>query len=195
MESFEEAIEITKLQKENAHIYKLPPLTTSAGYSYDDFKELIFKGNMKITVKGDICLVYFINENEELPFLISIIEWDFEKYVSQASGSTRYFTIKAMTMDKVQNVYGLAFKQRNDSFDFYNTLVDFKEKLLFERKLKEKQSEEYKAKYDFDKEHIGGSDHTNQGNPEPVLNIKKQEQKQESKTGFNKFKFGDPTKK
>ncbi len=38
------------------------------------------------------------------------------------------------------------FKQRNDAFDFYTTLCDFREKLQFERK---KQTEEYKPKYDF----------------------------------------------
>ena len=40
----------------------------------------------------------------------------------------------------------LAFKQRNDSFDFKDTLTTFKEKLLFERNLK---TEEFKPKYDF----------------------------------------------
>lgn len=40
----------------------------------------------------------------------------------------------------------LVFKQRNDAFDFYTTLCDFKEKLQFEKKSK---TEEYKPKYDF----------------------------------------------
>jgi len=38
------------------------------------------------------------------------------------------------------------FKQRNDAFDFYTTLCDFREKIQFERKSK---TEEYKPKYDF----------------------------------------------
>ena len=58
----EDQIEITKLQKENAHVYKLPPMTSSVGHTLEDFNDLVFKGNMKITTKGDLCLIYFIHE-------------------------------------------------------------------------------------------------------------------------------------
>ena len=187
MESFEESIEITKLLKDNAHVYKLPPIMTSTGTTADDFtvKDLVFRGNLKVTVKGEMCIIYFINENEEIPFLVSLIDCDFEKIVQQVTGSTRYFTIKAMTLDKVQGIYGIAFKQRSDAFDFYNTLVEYKEKLLFERSLKSKVNVEYKPKYDLDNIETTGENN---------LLIKKQEVKVETK-GLSKFKFGDPTKK
>jgi hypothetical protein len=149
MENIEESLEITKLFKENAHVYKLPPLSISSGYTYDDFQDLIFKGNMKITTKDNLCIIYFINENSQTPYLISIVESDFEKTVNQATGSSRYFTLKAMTLDKKEGIYGLAFKQRNDAFDFWNTLVEFKEKSEFERKLIENKDKEYKPKYEF----------------------------------------------
>ena len=42
----------------------------------------------------------------------------------------------------------LAFKQRNDSFDFKTTLYEFREKLKFEKNLQNKGGE-YKPKYDF----------------------------------------------
>lgn len=142
----DDTIEIQKLRKENAHVYRMPPMTSSSGHTLDDYSELIFKGNMKITVKGDFCIVYFLNPDESI-FLISIINQDIEKYVLQTHGSTRYFTIKAMTPDKVVGVYGLVFKQRSDAFDFYNTLTDYKEKYLFEKSLLNK--EEYKPKYEF----------------------------------------------
>lgn len=38
------------------------------------------------------------------------------------------------------------FKQRSDAFDFYSTLIDYREKLNFEKKVK---TEEYVPKYDF----------------------------------------------
>ncbi len=185
MESFEEAIEITKLTKDNAHIYKLPPIMTSSGTTADDFTELVFRGDLKITIKGEMCIIYFINENEKTPYLISLINCDFEKIVQQVTGSTRYFTIKAMTLDKVQGIYGLAFKQRSDAFDFYNTLVEYKEKLLFEKGLKNKENKEYTPKYNLDNIEANN------------LLIKKQEEKVEKieTKGLSKFKFGDPIKK
>lgn len=41
----------------------------------------------------------------------------------------------------------IAFKQRNDAFDFKTTLQEFAEKLKFERNLS--LQGEYKPKYDF----------------------------------------------
>jgi hypothetical protein len=54
---FNDQIEVTKLLKENAHVYKLPPMSSSVGHVVDDFKDLIFRGDMKITVKGNLCIL------------------------------------------------------------------------------------------------------------------------------------------
>lgn len=148
--NIEDNLEITKLQLENSHVYKLPPMSSSEGHTLEDFKELIFKGKLKITVKGDYCLIYFIEEDNDKIFLIAVINYDINKIVTSVVGSTRYFTIKAMTIEKKLGIYGLAFKQRNDAFDFYNTLIDYRDKLKFEKNLAiDINNENYQKKYTF----------------------------------------------
>lgn len=142
----ENNLEIMKLRKENAHVYKLPPMTSSKGHTVDDYTDLIFRGNMKITTKGDLCIVYFLNPDETV-YLVSIINKDIDKYITQTQGSTRYFTLKAMSPQGEPGLYGVVFKQRNDAFDFYGTIVQYKEKLEIEEKLN--KGGEVKTKYEF----------------------------------------------
>ena len=143
----DDSIEIMKLRKENAHVYKLPPMTSSQGHTTDDFKDLIFRGDVKITVKGDLCICYFLNPDQSV-FLISVIDKDIEKYIQPAVGSTRYYTLRAMTPQGESSIYGICFKQRNDAFDFFGTINEFKEKLEKEQKIS--QENEYKSKYEFE---------------------------------------------
>ncbi len=143
----DDTIEIMKLRKENAHVYKLPPMTSSQGHTTDDFKELIFRGDVKITTKGDLCICYFLNPDQSV-FLISVIEKDIEKFIQPAVGSTRYYTLRAMTPTGESGIYGICFKQRSDAFDFYGTINEFKEKLEKERKIE--KDKEYKSKYEFE---------------------------------------------
>ena len=152
--SEDENLEILKLTKDDSHIYKMPPMSSSEGHTTDEFKDLIFRGKMKMFVKGPFVIIYFLNENNTV-FLVSFVDENIEKYVTRARDSTRYFSLRAMNDKGEAGYYGLGnkiifihlvFKQRNDAFDFYTTLCDFKEKLQFEKKNK---SEEYKPKYDF----------------------------------------------
>jgi hypothetical protein len=148
----EDPLEILKLRKDNAHIFQLPPMTSSEGHVANDFQDLVFKGKMKVTVKGDYCLIYFLNADNTI-FLVSIIDENIDKFVIRVKDSTRYFSIKSINNKGVATWVGLgninsklAFKQRNDAFDFYTTLTEFKEKLQFEKNLK---NQEYQPKYDF----------------------------------------------
>lgn len=144
-EDVEEPLEILKLKKDDAHIFQLPPMTSSNGHVASDFQELIFRGRMKITIKGEFVLIYFLNENNSI-FLVSIVDENIDRYVVKVRDSTRYFSIKAINEKGLPSWVGLAFKQRNDAFDFYTTLIEFREKLQFENNLK---TQEYQPKYDF----------------------------------------------
>ena len=164
----EEEFEILKLRDPNVHVFELPPMSSAKGHLAADFNKLIFKGMMKMTVKGDYMFIYFLNPNNTI-FIVSIVDYNYEKFILPTD-SSRYFSIRAMNPQGVPNWYGLAFKQRNPAFDFKKTLMDFKEQYLFEQKLKENEGKEYKPKYDFS------------------LGVKKQP---ENKTNnLSKFKFG-----
>ena len=164
----EEEFEILKLKDPNVHIFELPPMSTAKGHVASEFQKLIFKGTMKMTVKGDNMFIYFLNPNNTI-FIVSIVNYNYEKYILPTD-SSRYFSIRAMNPDGVANWYGLAFKQRNPAFDFKKTLMDFKEQYLFEKKLKENEGKEYVPKYDFS------------------LGVKKQPENKVN--NLSKFKFG-----
>lgn len=141
----EEEFEILKHRDPNVHVFSLPPMTNAKGHSTTEFTNLIFKGTMKMTVKGEYMFIYFLNPDNTI-FLVSIININYDKFIIPTD-SSRYFSVKAMNAEGVPNWYGLAFKQRNAAFDFKQALIDFKEKYEFETNLK--KHVEYKPKYDF----------------------------------------------
>jgi hypothetical protein len=102
----DDALEILKLKKEHAHVFKLPPMSSSEGHVASDFVELIFKGTMKMTLKGEHMLIYFLN-NDNTIFLVSVVDNNVDRYVVPVRDSSRYFSIKAIN-DKGQAAwYGI----------------------------------------------------------------------------------------
>ena len=143
----EDELEILKLRDPNVHVFSLPPMTSSKGHTTSDFTNLVFKGMMKMTVKGQYMFIYFLNPDNTI-FIVSIVDANYEKFILPTD-SSRYFTIRAMNENGVPNWFGIAFKQRNAAFDFKKTLMDFKEAYQFEIKLKMNEGKEYVPKYDF----------------------------------------------
>jgi hypothetical protein len=162
----EDEFEILKHRDPNVHVFELPPMSVN-GHSATDFQKLIFKGQMKMTCKGEYMFIYFLNE-DNTTFLVSIVNENYEKLIFNTD-SSRYFSIKAMNAEGKKDWYGLAFKQRNAAFDFKKTLMNFKEQYNFEKNLK-KQGE-YKPKYDFSLKPKEGND-------------------KEKPNNLGKFKFG-----
>ena len=105
----DESLEILKLTKDDAHIYKMPPMSSSEGHTTDEFKDLVFRGKMKMFVKGNFVIIYFLNENNTV-FLVTIVEENIEKCVTRARDSTRYFSLRAMNDKGEGGIYGLGIK-------------------------------------------------------------------------------------
>lgn len=141
----EEELEILRHRDPNVHVFALPPMSTSKGHTATDFTNLVFKGMMKMTIKGEYMFIYFLNPDNTI-FLVSIVDENYDKYILPTD-SSRYFSVRAMNAKGEPGWYGLAFRQRNAAFDFTVTLQNFKEKYNFEKNLKNQG--EYKPKYDF----------------------------------------------
>lgn len=105
-DSENESLEILKLTKDDAHIYKMPPMSSSEGHTTDEFRDLIFRGKMKMFVKGPFVIIYFLNENNTV-FLVSFVDENIDKYVTRARDSTRYFSLRAMNDKGEAGYYGL----------------------------------------------------------------------------------------
>lgn len=162
----ENNIEIFKLRKTNAHLYELPPLESLEGHSSDDFQTLVFRGDMKMTQKGDLLIVYFLNEDESV-FAFCLIDTDINKHIIRARNSSRYFTLKIIDAEGTEKYLGLVFKQRNDAFDFYDTASTFKSKVALEETI---ETTDKQPKIDFSLKAVT----------------------KEKKEGLGKFKFSFP---
>ncbi len=106
--NFEEEndLEILKLKKENVHVFKLPPMSSSDGHVASDFVDLIFKGEMKMTLKGEHMIVYFLNPNNTI-FLVSLIDEYVDRFVVPVRDSSRYFSIRAINDQGLASWYGV----------------------------------------------------------------------------------------
>jgi hypothetical protein len=102
----EDSLEILKLKKEHVHIFKLPPMSSAEGHVASDFTELIFKGTMKITQKGDFMIIYFLNPNNTI-FLVSMVDENVERFIVPNKDTSRYFSVKAMNEMGVPAWYGV----------------------------------------------------------------------------------------
>jgi hypothetical protein len=111
----DESLEILKLKKESVHVFKLPPMSSSEGHVACDFVELIFKGMMKMTLKGQNMMVYFLNPNNTI-FLVSILDENVERFVIPVRDSSRYFSIKAFNDKGLPSWYGIGkiYLNQND---------------------------------------------------------------------------------
>ena len=102
----DEVLEMLKLTKENAHLYKIPPMSSAEGHTTDEYKELIFRGKMKMFFKGDFVIIYFLNEDNSV-FMVSFVQEDIDKFVTRAKDSTRYFSMKGINDKGEGGYYGL----------------------------------------------------------------------------------------
>jgi hypothetical protein len=107
-QELDETLEIFKLTKEDAHLYKNVPMATSEGYLTPDFLEedLIFRGKLKISIKGEFALIYFINNNNTIAY-VCLINEDIDKCVHRYKNSTRYFVLKVMNDKGIPMYVGL----------------------------------------------------------------------------------------
>jgi len=102
----DDSLEILKLKIENVHVFKLPPMSSSEGHVASDFIELIFKGVVKMTLKGQHMIIYFLNPNNSI-FLVSIVDENTDRFIIPVRDSSRYFSIKAFNEKGVANWFGI----------------------------------------------------------------------------------------
>jgi hypothetical protein len=99
----EDPLEIFKLSKDDAHLYKILPMSTSEGHTTNDFTDLIFRGKMKMTIKGEFVIIYFLNPTNTVAY-VCLVNENVDKCVNRCKDSVRYFALRAMT-EKGEPVY------------------------------------------------------------------------------------------
>ncbi len=128
----EDELEILKLRDPNVHVFSLPPMTSSKGHTTSDFTNLVFKGMMKMTVKGQYMFIYFLNPDNTI-FIVSIVDANYEKFILPLPDILLLELLMKMVF---HNQFGIAFKQRNAAFYFKKNLMILKKVINLKLNLK-----------------------------------------------------------
>lgn len=113
-------------KKSEVMVFQIPPASSSSGHKADEWQKCIWRGRCRIVGKGKDCSIKMIDPgNDKLFAECKIPKGDHASYVERVTDSSRYFVLKITNGDRHAFV-GLGFEDRNDAFDFYCALADFK---------------------------------------------------------------------
>lgn len=133
-----EVIERVRATIQNAHVFKLPPRqSASMGWRGADWKEKVWQGTVKVVERGELTAVLLVEKNGGSIFAVCPVK---EGAVDRCVDSSRYFVLRIENADGRHMFIGVAFNERNDSFDFYTALEDSR---------REREMEKNPIKLDF----------------------------------------------
>ena len=104
----------------NAHVFKLPPRPSAAGWRGADWTEEVWQGLVKVVERGDKCAIVLCSE-DGVTFAVCPYK---DGAVDRCIDSSRYFVLRIENSQGRHMFIGLAFNERNDAFDFNTSLED-----------------------------------------------------------------------
>jgi hypothetical protein len=104
-------------KEERVTIFKIPPLSTSKGYYLDDWKEMIWEGGVKVTEKNRVLKISFIDKNKKL-FGETKVPANYKEAIVKTNDSSRGYAVRLENPKGGYIWVGVAFRDRNDAFDF-----------------------------------------------------------------------------
>ena len=105
----------------DAHVFKLPPRPSAGGWRGADWTEEVWQGTVKVTERDDVTLVLLVDQTSGKFFAVCPVK---EGAVDRCVDSSRYFVLRIENENGRHMFIGLAFNERNDSFDFNTSLED-----------------------------------------------------------------------
>jgi hypothetical protein len=102
----------------------MPPLSQSKGFYLDDWKEMIWEGGVKVTEKNKVITVTFIGKDGKV-FATTKVPPKITDAIVKTSDSSRGYAVR---LDNPKGGYiwiGVAFRDRNDAFDFGVVFQDY----------------------------------------------------------------------
>mgnify|MGYP001004946376 CR=1 FL=1 len=113
---------------ERVCIFKLPPLSTSKGHYFDDWKEMLWEGGLRLVEKRKSLTLTFIDKNGKI-FATTRLPPNPEEAIVKTVDSSRGYAVR---LEKPNNGgflwVGVVFRDRNDAFDFGVAFRDYNEK-------------------------------------------------------------------
>jgi hypothetical protein len=108
---------------QDAHVFKLPPRPTAGGWRGADWTDEVWQGTVKVVERDDVTLVLLVDRESGKIFAVCPIQ---DGAVDRCVDSSRYFVLRIENANGRHMFIGMAFNERNDSFDFNTSLEDAK---------------------------------------------------------------------
>lgn len=123
IKSLEESnvVERVRCVIKDAHVFKLPPRPTAGGWRGADWTDEVWQGTVKVVERDDVTLVLLVDRANGSIFAVCPVK---DGAVDRCVDSSRYFVLRIENANGRHMFVGVAFNERNDSFDFNTSLED-----------------------------------------------------------------------
>jgi len=122
-------MEIALLSKRQVAVFQAPPITSAKGHCSQDWHgKQMWTGNIRVTMRDSkVCSIQLVNEDNSL-FAQSVLTdgASYDSQVQRAYDSSRAFGLLLVSDQGQKAVVGVIFPERNDSFDFFAALEEFR---------------------------------------------------------------------
>jgi len=122
---------------EACHVFKVPPRTGAAGYRASEWGEQIKVVQLRVLEKGSQCMIALFDPATGGLYARCPLR---EGAVERATDSTRYFVLRVPIQQGKYAFLGVAFKTRDEAFDFNVALSDHQKNIEREQKLANNES-------------------------------------------------------
>ena len=123
-----DSLELVHCHKtERVTIFKIPLLSSSKGFYLDDWKEMIWEGGVKVTQKNKVITVTFIGKDGKI-FASTKIPPNHNEAIMKTLDSSRGYAVRLQNPKGGYLWIGVAFRDRNDAFDFGVVFQDYSDR-------------------------------------------------------------------
>jgi adaptin ear-binding coat-associated protein 1/2 len=116
-----EVIERVRCTIHDAHVFKLPTRQTAGGWRGADWTKEVWQGTLKVVERGDLTVILLVDKSNGSIFAVCPVK---DGAVDRCVDSSRYFVLRVENAQGRHMYVGMAFNERNDSFDFNTALED-----------------------------------------------------------------------
>lgn len=128
----DEDLEYTLLNKKDCQVYEVPPSVRATGHKADEWTNLLMRGNLQVTAKGNTCYIKLLAAENQIFAVCPVNPVRIEQSVERTIDSSRYFVLRVIGPSGQHAFIGMGFLERNDAFDFWACILDFAERLKAE---------------------------------------------------------------
>ena len=122
--SSDDDYERTLCQLPQVHVFRIPVRKSADGHRASDWPtEPAWTGKLRIVAKGRVAAIVLLDDKNQVFANCQVTD---DSAVEKTLDSGRYFVLRITNAQGKKAFIGIAFNERNDSFDFNVALSEFK---------------------------------------------------------------------